>query len=907
MCKAIQLRVEHQLNPLGLEVQVPRFSWQIESRTRSIRQAAYEVRVAHNEAALTNNRSLVWASGEVSSAQSTLVPYRGPALTSRQRYFWQVRLWDSTGKRSGWSAPAHWEMGLLSIQDWIAYWIEPDLLEDPTKANPAPMLRKEFHLEGTVVQARVYVTSRGLYELHLNGERVGDRLFTPGWTAYAKRLQYQTYDVTPQLRSGANALGAVLGDGWYRGTLGFPDRRNYYGDRLALLIQIEVKYSDGRTQSVVSDGSWKAATGAILSSDLYNGEVYDARLERSGWANADYDDHDWSAVKVVPAPKASLIAQVGPPVRRIAEIVPLRVFKTPGGDTVTDMGQNMTGWVRLRVSGRHSATVTLRHAEVLDKAGNFYTGNLCSAQARIQYTLKGAGTEVFEPHFTFHGFRYVAVSGFPGELTPESLTGIVIHSDVTPTSEFETSSELLNQLHHNILWSQKGNFLDIPTDCPQRDERLGWTGDAQVFSATAAFNMDVDRFFAKWLVDITLEQDPDGAVPWVVPDVFGVFPIGLFIEGQTGNIRAAGAAGWGDAATIVPWNLYLTYGDVQVLESQYSSMVKWVQYEQSRAGKDCIWKGDFQFGDWLDFFSTAKNTRFGSTSPDLIATAFYAHSVDILQRTASVLGKTDDAERYAELLEKVRDAFNRRFISSDGHVGEGTQTAYALALEFDLLPPSLRPLAADHLALDVRTRRHLTTGFLGTPHLLPALSRFGHLDEAYMLLNRQEYPSWLYPVTHGATTIWERWDGITPDGSFQDKELNSFNHYAYGAVGDWMYRVIAGIDVDPAAPGYKHILIKPHPGGGLTSAKASHLTPYGKVSSAWRIERDVFHLTTEVPPNTTATVRLPRAQRCSVLESNKPIAISDGIFSVAQVGTDVSVDIGSGEYSFSYPCKIQRV
>jgi alpha-L-rhamnosidase len=566
------------------------------------------------------------------------------------------------------------------------------------------------------------------------------------------------------------------------------------------------------------------------------------------------------------------------------------------------MGQNMVGWVRLKVSGPRGTTVTLRHAEVLDAQGNFYTQNLRKAQQTIRYTLRGGGTEIFEPHFTFQGFRYVAVEGYPGRVTPESLTGVVVHSDIGRSSEFETSNALINQLQHNIVWGQKGNFVDVPTDCPQRDERLGWTGDAQAFTPTAVFNANVAGFFAKWLKDLGADQYADGAVPWVVPEVLTSAPLA-----SLGVTRTSGVAGWSDAATIIPWHLYLAYADRRVLEEQYDSMVKWVAYEQQRAGDELIWKGDFQFGDWLDFFSAAKHTRFGSTSTDMIATAYFAHSTEILRRAAEVLGKHDDVTRYTELLKHITAAFQARFVTPEGVVAEGTQTAYVLALDFDLLPESLRPLAAARLARDVRERGHLTTGFLGTPRLLAVLTRFGYLKEAYALLNREDFPSWLYPVKQGATTIWERWDSLKPDGSFEDDSMNSFNHYAYGAVGDWMYSVMAGITIDPAMPGYKHFLIQPRPGGGFTYVKASHQSPYGTISSTWRITNSVMEVLVEVPANSEATVRLPGARVGTVSESATPLADAEGVGAVAQKDGFVQLELVSGQYRFKYPLGTEPV
>ena len=560
---------------------------------------------------------------------------------------------------------------------------------------------------------------------------------------------------------------------------------------------------------------------------------------------------------------------------------------------MADLGQNLVGWVRLKVQGPAGTTVTIRHAEVLDKDGNFYTANLRKAKATLQYTLRGGGVETFEPHFTFFGFRYVAVAGFPGEVTPEALTGIVIHSQMAPAGTFETSKPLVNQLQHNIVWGQKGNFLDVPTDCPQRDERLGWTGDAQAFSRTAAFNMDVAGFFTKWLGDVAADQFANGAVPHVVPNVLPQFA----------GRDPGGAAGWADAANVIPWNMYLAYGDKRILEAQYESMVRWVGYQKSRAGDDYIWDGDFHFGDWLAFASAgmgANDYPGATTGKDFIATAFFAHSTDLLRRTALVLGRADDANRYGDQLQRIKAAFRREFVTEGGRVGEGTQTAYALALQFDLLPEEMRAGAAKRLADEVRTRKHLTTGFLGTPYLCHVLSRYGYMDEAYMLLNREDYPSWLYPVKQGATTIWERWDGQKPDGSFQTTEMNSFNHYAYGAIGDWMYRVMAGIEIDETAPGYKRVLIQPRPGGGFTSVKASHQTPYGQVASAWTLTDGRFELAVEVPPNSRATVRLPKADLSGVTEAGKPLSEGNGVTGRRQDGDATVIDVGSGQYRFAY-------
>ena len=885
------LRCEYQADPLGIDVKQPRLGWQLRSDARGVVQSAYQVQVAGDAAALRRGATL-WDSGKVVSDRSIHVPYGGPALESGRRYHWRVRVWDGAGRASAWSPAASWEMGLLRPEDWTARWIEPALDEDVTKPAPVPMLRGAFRVDGRVRSARAYVTSHGLYELELNGRRVGDELFTPGWTSYRHRLQYQTYDVTGHLRPGENALGALLGDGWYRGYLAWRDRRNVYGDRLALLCQVRIEYADGRVEVVGTDETWRAATGPILLSDIYMGETYDARLERPGWSAPGYPDGDWRGVRVVEHDKGRLVAPAGPPVRRIEEVRPVSVLKTPAGDTVVDLGQNMVGWIRLRVRGPAGTTVTLRHAEVLDKEGNFYVANLRAARQQVRYVLKGGAEEVYEPRFTFQGFRYVAVDGYPGEVTPDSLTGVVVHSDMPPTGRFTTSNPLLDRLQHNILWGQKGNFLDVPTDCPQRDERLGWTGDAQVFARTASFNMDVAGFFTKWMRDVAADQSENGSVPFVVPDV-------LSRDGQF----SGGSAAWADAAVIIPWTMYLSYGDTRLLEEQYPSMRAWVEYVRGQAGDAHLWTTGFHFGDWLAFAASSPDYPGATTGKDLIATAFFAHSTDLLQRTAAVLGKADDAAAYAALLARIKEAFRREFVTATGRVGESTQTAYALALRFDLLPEALRPEAARRLVAEVRRRNHLTTGFVGTPHLCHALSENGHLDVAYQLLNREGYPSWLYPVKQGATTIWERWDGQKPDGSFQDAGMNSFNHYAYGAIGEWMYRVVAGLEIDPREPAYQHVLAQPRPGGGLTSAEARLESLYGPVASGWMLVEDRLEVSATVPPNARGTVRLPGAALADVTEGGRPVASAPGVVAAFQDGEAVVAQVGSGAYRFAYEAK----
>jgi len=888
------LKTEYQQNPIGIDVRAPRLSWRIQADRRGTMQSAYQIRVATDSGSLA--RAPLWDSGKVPSESSIFRPYAGPAPRSATRYYWQVRVWDNEGRMSPWSAPGFWETGLLDRADWSAQWITPDLSEDSSRANPSPLLRREFTLAQGIASARLYVTSLGLNIVEMNGQRVSDHLFRPGWTSYDKRLQYDSYDVTALLRSGANAIGVTLGDGWYRGHIGFEGKRNNYGRRLGLLAQLVVHYADGQTQVVGTDAQWKSSTGPILISDIYDGETYDARLEKVGWSRAGYDDNSWSGVRKLDGVAAALVAPVGPPVRRMQELKPVRIIRTPAGETVFDLGQNMVGWARLKVSGPAGTTVRLRHAEVLDKAGNFYTANLRDAAQAMRYTLSGKGVEVFEPHFSFQGFRYVAVDGFPGTPTLDAVTGIVVYSDMAPTGTFETSNALVNRLQQNIVWGQRGNFLDIPTDCPQRDERLGWTGDAQVFSRTAAFNMDVAGFFAKWLADVAADQHSDGAVPWVIPDVIG----------RT-NPSFAASAGWSDVAVIVPWNVYQAYGDTGVLSRQYPSMRAWVEYERAQAGPSFLWTKGFHFGDWLAFQTTRADYPGATTDKDLIATAYFAHSTDLLARTAEVLGRADDARNYRALFDNIRAAFQREYVTATARLTSNTQTAYVLALDFDLLPDAMRAEAAQRLSEDVRRMGHLTTGFLGTPALTRMLSENGYVDDAYNLLLNEKYPSWLYEVKQGATTVWERWDGLKPDSTFEEASMNSFNHYAYGAVGDWMYRVVAGLNSDPAQPGYKHIIVRPQPDGGFTYATATLMTPHGEAASGWKLDGDHLRVTVRVPANARATVNLPGAQLQDVREGNSPLASTAGVTRSTQVGDTVVVEVGSGNYVFAYKAPVLSV
>ena len=877
--QVVDLSCEHKINPLGVDLAAPRLSWKLSGPGKDIMQTAYSIRVSADKNFSSKNTS--WQSGKINSAESVLQSYAGQALQSGKRYYWQVKVWDTGNNESAWSAPAYWEMGLLQPQDWKATWIEP--IQSDERLMPGLLVRKEFAVAKKIASARAYVTSHGFYELHINGKKVGDEIFTPGWTSYNKRLQYQVFDITAMLQQGANSVGAMLADGWYRSALAWENNWGTWGKKLGLLCQLQITFTDGSEQSIITDNSWKSSQdGPVVKDGIYVGESYDARKELKGWDNAGFDDRNWKPVAAADYAKNNLIGVQTVPVKKIQELRPIRIFKTPKGLLVADFGQNMVGWVKLKVKGSAGTMVTIRHAEVLDKFGNFYTDNLRAATATAEYTLKGGDEETYEPRFSFFGFRYISVNGFPGELKPENITGVVVHSDMKPTGAFECSNALINQLQHNIQWGQKGNFVDVPTDCPQRDERLGWTGDAQAFCRTAAFNMDVAPFFTKWLKDVAADQDPDGKVPFVIPDV----------------LRNKGtSAGWGDVSTIAPWTMYQVFGDKRILETQYPSMKAYVEYIRKTAGDSYLWKGGSVFGDWLFYKSMAQTENDGYTSPDMIATMFYAYSAHLLARAATVLGKTEDAQEYNNVFDKVKEAFNRNYVTAEGRIASESQTSYVLALNFDLLPEALRPKATQYLVDDIKQRRnHLSTGFLGTPYLCHVLSSNGRTDVAYDLLLQPTYPSWLYPVKMGATTIWERWDGQKTDSSFEDVGMNSFNHYAYGAIGDWMYRVVAGIEIGEA--GYKHILIQPHPDKKFTYAKASFESSYGQIASSWEMKEGKLIIKVKIPANTTATITLPGAQSGSVTESG--MAISNSFKNAKQDNNNVVIEAGSGDYSFEY-------
>lgn len=882
MTKITHLICEYRNNPLGIDVIEPRLGWQMQTERSGARQTAYRVLVASSPDLLNDRQGDLWDSGRVDSDQSVHVVYAGKPLESRQRVYWKVTVWDETGSETQ-SETAWFEIGLLERGEWQGKWIGSTLVGGARTTIPAPYLRKPFSLSSSVKSARLYVTALGLYDCSINGQAVSTDVFNPGWTDYHKRVQYKVYDVTDLLYDGENVFGVLLGDGWAVGHISWNHRQRYV-DRPRLLAQLEIMLEDGSTTTVVTDESWKHQVGALLENDLLMGEAYDARLEMPGWDAPGFDDQRWLSVEVFDDPGMAIVATNGLTVREIETLKPISdpVDKSTflASRHIFDLGQNMVGRVRFKGSAPAGTTITLRFAEVLNDDGSLYTTNLRTARATDYYTFKGEGEEIWEPKFTFHGFRYVELGGYPGEVSRDTITGVVLHSEMPPTGTFECSDPMLNQLQRNIVWGQKGNFVDVPTDCPQRDERLGWTGDIQVFVRTAAFNMDVAAFMTKWAQDVADAQDEQGAVPAVVPNV--------------GGLMNDGGPAWADAVVICPWTIYQCYGDMRILQNNYVSMTRFMDFIVNTS-PDYIrcapgyagWTG---FGDWLSINA--------DTPRDLIGTAFLAYDAHLMAQIAEVIGKPDDATTYRRLFEDVKAAFINRYLVG-GNVPESVgelsamqsvaagadaisrgnlkpvdygpitsevfntdlftpnQTAYVLALHFDLLPEALRSQAVKELVLDIQRRdMHLSTGFVGAPYLPHVLSSSGQLETAYDLVHQKTWPSWLYSVTQGATTIWERWDGWTEENGFQSPEMNSFNHYAYGSIGAWLYQNVAGIELDPSQPGYKHIILRPQPGGGLTKGSGTLKTLYGEIVSQWTLDHGQLHYDVVIPPNTTATVYL---------------------------------------------------
>jgi alpha-L-rhamnosidase len=928
--------------------------------TRDLTQKSYRILVASSADLLAQNKGDLWDSGEVASDATNQIVYGGSALVSRERCYWKVQVRDSAGD-TVWSKPAFWEMGLLKPGDWQAKWIDSEnlsraatldgplsivsasyeamdgagardvtglvrgLVKDnklsvtvgniPMGADPAqnhvkqlrivyttggdakhsisapenatlsipapdqnvPYLRKDFTLTKPVAKARLYATALGLYELHLNGKRVGDHIFAPDWTDYSKRVRYQDYDVTSMVKPGANTWAGFLGNGWYAGHIGNGGYQAW-GKVPALFAQLEVTYQDGSVERIVTDGSWKTHPGPITSADFMLGENYDAQLEIPGWDEPGLDTSTWTPASERAEASREIDAQIDQPVRETAERHP-KLLKQVNGRWIYDLGQNMVGFVRLKVSEPKGTVITLRHAEMLAADGTIYTANLRGAPSIDTYTCRGGGVETWQPHFTFHGFRYIEISGLKEQPPEGALTGIVIGTDFPRTGEFASSYAPINQLQSNIQWGMRGNYLSVPTDCPQRDERMGWMGDAEVFCRTATYNGDVAAFFTKWMVDVDDAQKDDGEFTDVSPSP----------QGQGGG--NGGVPAWGDAGVIIPVTIYRMYGDTRILQKHLANMKRWVDWCQAHS-TNLIRDHDRgpDYGDWL--------SQGEDTPKDLIGTAFFGYSTGLLAEACDAVGDVD-APKYHQLFNDIKAVFTQKYVQPDGHMTGDTQSGYAMAVRFNLVSDDLKPKIAQLLADNIaRHQDHLTSGFVGVSYLLPVLCQYGHVAEAYKLFEQDTFPSWLFSVKNGATTIWERWDGWRPDKGFQNPGMNSFNHYSLGSCGEWMYDTVAGIDLDPAAPAFKHIIIHPTPGGTLTEADAIYDSINGEITTKWTLHGSAFALHVTIPINTTAKIDFPAMDDPNTLrEDGKGLAIRV----IRNPGQPVrtSVDVGSGDYNFT--------
>jgi alpha-L-rhamnosidase len=1036
---ADNLRCEFLTEPLGLDALHPRFSWEMQDERRGARQTAYEVQVSTSTELLALGKPNVWDSGKTAGSESASIPYAGPRLQPRQRYFWRVKIWDAEGTPCEFSNPTWWETGLLKEENWNAKWIggnvepeeylnsvdgvswisgeakqetstsapatiyfktELDLPKVPRleeamlwtladdkfrtymngeivaqarghervrphpmtaylkpgktvlatsvtkegavapavamlltlkfsdgsekriatgpnwqtsstpaddwttnpgtagqwqparvvaavgdepygmpeiskKGGPAKLLRREFKITKPVRQARIYATALGSFRFSINGERVSNDVFTPDWTDYSKRVIYETYDITRLLQHGPNTIGCLLGDGWYGSGLGWILQRFSFGaPPVRFRAQIEIEYDDGSQELIPTDSSWQISDSPILRSEIYAGETYDARREQPGWDKPNFDGSKWaSASEIETTASLQIDARQSPPMRVTRELYPKAITTPEPGVYVFDLGQNFAGWARLRVKGKAGTRVRMRFAEILSPDGNIYRDNLRRAEATDTYILKGVGTEEFEPHFTYHGFRYVEVTGFPGEPDADSITGCVVHSDLPVTGEFTCSNEMVNQVWRNVLWTQRSNLVSVPTDCPQRDERLGWMGDAQAFWHTAVFNMDLAAFTEKWMRDVVDAQSSEGGFSNVSPRVISL---------------ADGAPAWGDAGIIVPYTVLVQYADKELVRRVWPAMESWMKYIE-QANPRYIWshKRNNDYGDWVPAESTTDKT--------LIATAYWAWDAKLMENMARVIGREEDAQKYARLFNQVRDAFTRKFIRDDGTIGNGSQTCYVLALHMGLVPEAQKSAAVAHLVQDIRSRgNHLSTGFLGSTYLMSVLSDSGHHDLACTLLLNETYPSWGYMVSRGATTIWERWNGDTADSG-----MNSYNHFCYGAVGEWLYRYLAGIDTVGDSSGFSEIVIHPRLDARLSFARASYNSLRGRIESSWQKSEDgTLRLDVTIPANTTAKIYVPALNENRVTESGKPVAGVRALQTLRFENGALMLQAGGGHYHF---------
>ena len=817
--KLYDLRTEYRENPIGLTDKAPRFSWKMESEEKDTLQTAYEIKVTDE------NGNVVWNSGKKASDQSVLIPYEGETLADEMLYKVEVSVADNHGNVE--AIEGTFETGIFDNTEFTAKMITSDF---PAEETACPVFGKTFAIDKKVKKARLYATAHGVYEVTLNGQTVGDYRMAPGWTSYHNRLQYQIYDVTEQLAA-ENEIAITVGNGWYKGIFGFTCEPNRYGTQAGAFLELHVEYEDGSKDVIATDETWSVKTGEIRYSEIYMGETIDTDAPEIAEGNVVVKDFD----------KAVLTAQENEPVRITEKIEGKELIVTPKGERLVDFGQIVTGVVEVHVKGEKGQKIVLRHAEVLDKDGNFYPETLRQAKSIDTFICNGE-EQIFRPHFTFHGFRYICVEGME-EFTADQFIACVTHSDMEKTGDFNCSNKKVNQLQSNITWGQRGNFLDIPTDCPQRDERLGWTGDAQVFSWTAAFNRNTALFYTKWMRDVAAESSLEKGVPHVVPDI----------------LESYSSSAWSDVAVIVPWVVYQIYGDKGILEENWKCMHEWVDYIKNNCEENGLWQSGFQYGDWLALDKEESADRTGATDKYMIANAYYLYVTELVKKTAEVLGKDEEAKKYAELHETTLDAFQREYYTETGRIVSETQTGAILSLYFNLAREKDRKRILKTLLTNIENHKnHLSTGFVGTPYICHALSENGAHEMAATLFMKEDYPSWLYAVNMGATTIWERWNSIKPDGTFDESGMNSLNHYAYGSVGDWMYRKVAGLS--QLEPGYKKFQVKPMFVKGIEECGTEFESVYGKIVTNTSCKNGKIHVHVEVPANTTAVIVLPEKE-----------------------------------------------
>jgi|694.fasta_scaffold37831_5 alpha-L-rhamnosidase len=917
--KVEQTKCEYLINPLGIDVMAPRLGWKISASQQVFnqKQKAYQILVATSTDKLTESAADLWNSRKILSDQHAQVVYNGKALVSGQKCYWIVRIWNSDDQVTAWSEVAFWSMGLLNKSDWKAKWIgdQPDLAQkvyadylntfDPAKnipvvnsrpvGPPSPMLRKTFNVKPAVKEAVLYVSALGYYEIGLNGKKIGDHQLAPEWTDYDKRLQYQTYDLTKTLKEGDNVLSSVLGDGWYLGMIGptkwlseYP-RRGVYGNDRRLIAQLMITYENGEQALICTDDSWRInSQGFIISADNFLGQQIDAQYIPQGWKDIGFDDQHWGNVFVDFGVSKNMEAQKNEPVRINNYFSPIDI-KQLGDKYIVDFGQNLTGWTRMKVKGKKGDTIMIRHGEMLDDDGSLYTKNLAAAIQEDRYVLSGNNDE-FEPTFTYHGFRFVEISGLNSMPTAEMIKACALSSDPEVTGTFACSNPKLNQLWSNIIWTQRNNMTSVPTDCPQRDERMGWMGDAQVFCQNSMFNMDMAAFYSKWIKDIRDAQSARGTFPDIAP------------HANKPDIRFSNAPAWADAGVIIPWRMYENYGDKELLRQHYTSMKRYIENIRTQNPK-FLWLNDVgnQYGDWLNANTIIadgySNTR-GEIPREVFATAFYANSVKLFSKIAAVLENEKDAREYRQLFDSIYTKFNDAYVDDSARIKGNTQSAYALALHFDLLPEAKQDLAFQHLIECLKEYdNRISTGFVTTLMMMKELTKRGRNDLAYGLLESERFPSWIYSINQGATTIWERWDGYVKGRGFQDPSMNSFCHYSIGSVGEWMYRVLLGINPSDQEPGFKKIIIHPQPGGTITWAKGSYNSISGIISIDWEKTGSMFSMDVEIPVNATATVILPSANPAAIRMNSKKLSTLLSASIDKRTG-ETSIELGSGKYNF---------